>query len=307
MTSITAGMVKDLRDKTGAGMMDCKVALGETSGDIEAAVDWLRKKGLAKAAKKAGRTAADGLIGTAAAPGCGAIVEINSETDFVARGDDFQNFARNAAKLALDVDGDLERVLKAPYPGTASTADALTALIAKVGENMSIRRSAALAVSPGVVASYIHNAVAPELGKIGVLIALESVAEADKLMALGKQIAMHVAAANPLALNVESIAPDTVARERAIYADQARESGKAEAIIEKMVDGRMRKFYEESVLLSQVFVIDGETPVNKVLEQASKDLGAKVTIKGFVRFQVGEGINKPVTDFAAEVRATVGQ
>ena len=307
MTSITAGMVKDLRDKTGAGMMDCKVALGETSGDIEAAVDWLRKKGLAKAAKKAGRTAADGLIGTAAAPGCGAIVEINSETDFVARGDDFQNFARNAAKLALDVDGDLERVLKAPYPGTASTADALTALIAKVGENMSIRRSAALAVSPGVVASYIHNAVAPELGKIGVLIALESVAEADKLMALGKQIAMHVAAANPLALNVESIAPDTVARERAIYADQARESGKPEAIIEKMVDGRMRKFYEESVLLSQVFVIDGETPVNKVLDQASKDLGAKVTIKGFVRFQVGEGINKPVTDFAAEVRATVGQ
>ena len=307
MTNITAGMVKDLRYKTGAGMMDCKAALGETAGDVEAAIDWLRKKGLAKASKKAGRIAADGLIGVAVSPGEGAVVEINSETDFVARGDDFQHFVRNVAKLALSVDGDLEGLLKAPYPGAPSVADALTALIAKVGENMSIRRTAALVASPGVVASYVHNAVAPELGKIGVLVALQSDANVDRLMALGKQFAMHVAAANPLALDVASIAPETVARERAIHADQARESGKPEAIIEKMVDGRMRKFYEESVLLSQVFVIDGETQVAKVVEQASKDLGAKVTIKGFVRFQVGEGIDKPTTDFAAEVRATVGQ
>jgi elongation factor Ts len=306
MTNISAGMVKDLRDKTGAGMMDCKSALAETQGDIEAAVDWLRKKGLAKAAKKAGRTAADGLIGIVTKEGRGAIVEVNSETDFVARGDEFQGFVRKAARQALEEEGDLKRLLASPLEGVGTVADVLAALIGKIGENMSVRRSAALSVAPGVVASYVHNAVAPDLGKIGVLVALKSSAGTDKLMALGKQLAMHVAAANPLALSVDALPPDVVARERAIYADQARQSGKPENVIEKMIEGRLRKFYEESVLLSQVFVIDGETPVAKVLENAGKEMGQPVTIAGFVRFAVGEGIEKPTTDFAAEVKATAG-
>ena len=306
MANITAGMVKDLRDKTGAGMMDCKAALGETNGDTEAAVDWLRKKGLAKAAKKAGRIAADGLIGIATKPGRGAIVEVNSETDFVARGDEFQGFVLKAAQRALEAEGDLERLLTASFEGGASTAETLSALVAKIGENMSIRRSAAIAVSPGVVVSYVHNAAAPDLGKIGVLVALESPGDAGKLMALGKQLAMHVAAANPLALSPESLPAEVVARERAIFADQAKESGKPANVIEKMVEGRMRKFYEESVLLSQVFVVDGETQVAKVLENAKSDVGAPVKIAGFVRFAVGEGIDKPTTDFAAEVKATAG-
>jgi len=306
MTNITAGMVKDLRDKTGAGMMDCKAALAETKGDVETAVDWLRKKGLAKAAKKAGRIAADGLIGVVTQGGHGAVVEVNSETDFVARGGEFQNFVRSAAQAALKAEGDLERLLSSSHAGGGSTADVLAALVGKVGENMSVRRSAALGVSPGIVASYIHNAVAPDLGKIGVLVALESKGDAGKLMALGKQLAMHVAAANPLALSVDALSPDVIARERDIYADQARQSGKAENVIEKMIEGRLRKFYEESVLLSQVFVIDGETPVSKVVENAAKDVGAPVKVAGFVRFAVGEGIDKPTTDFAAEVKATAG-
>jgi elongation factor Ts len=306
MATITAGMVKDLRDKTGAGMMDCKAALAETNGETEAAVDWLRKKGLAKAAKKAGRTAADGLIGIATEPGRGAIVEVNSETDFVARGDEFQGFVRKAAQQALKEEGDLERLLGSSFAGGGSTAEALSALVAKIGENMSVRRSAALSVSPGVVATYVHNAVAPDLGKIGVLVSLESTGDAGKLAALGKQLAMHVAAANPLALSVDALPADVVARERAIYADQARESGKPANVIEKMVEGRMRKFYEESVLLSQVFVVDGETTVAKVLENAKQDIGAAVSIAGFMRFAVGEGIDKPTTDFAAEVKATAG-
>jgi elongation factor Ts len=302
--TITAGMVKDLRDKTGAGMMDCKGALAETKGDIEAAIDLLRKKGLAKAAKKGGRIAADGLVGLAIAPGKGAIVEVNSETDFVARGDGFQAFVRTVSELALKADGNLDRLLTASFPGGGTTAEALTNLIAKLGENMSIRRSSGLSVSPGVVASYVHNATGPDLGKIGVLVALESAADATKLMALGKQLAMHIAAASPLALSVADVPADVAARERAIFAEQARESGKPENVIEKMVEGRMRKFYEEQVLLSQTFVIDMETQVGKVLENASKELGAKVQIKSFLRFQVGEGIDKPVTDFAAEVKAT---
>jgi elongation factor Ts len=306
MTNISAGMVKDLRDKTGAGMMDCKAALAETKGDIESAVDWLRKKGLAKAAKKAGRIAADGLIGVVTQGGRGAIVEVNSETDFVARGGEFQNFVRSAAQQALKAEGELERLLASPHEAGGSTADVLAALVGKIGENMSVRRSAALAVSPGIVASYVHNAAAPDQGKIGVLVALESAGDSAKLMALGKQLAMHVAAANPLALDVSSLSPDVVARERDIYADQARQSGKAENVIEKMIEGRLRKFYEESVLLSQVFVIDGETPVFKVVENAKKDIGAPVKIAGFVRFAVGEGIDKPVSDFAAEVKATAG-
>jgi elongation factor Ts len=306
MTNISAGMVKDLRDKTGAGMMDCKTALAETQGDIESAVDWLRKKGLAKAAKKAGRIAADGLIGIAAKDGRGAVVEVNSETDFVARGGEFQNFVRKAAEHALKAEGDLERLLGSAAEDGASISEVLSAMVGKIGENMSVRRSAALSVNPGVVASYVHNAVAADLGKIGVLVALESPGNAGKLMALGKQLAMHVAAANPLALSVEELAPDVVARERAIFADQARQSGKPENVIEKMIEGRLRKFYEESVLLQQVFVIDGETPVAKVVEKTAKDLGAPIRVAGFVRFAVGEGIDKPTTDFAAEVKATAG-
>jgi elongation factor Ts len=306
MATITAGMVKDLREKTGAGMMDCKAALTETNGDFEKAVDWLRKKGLAKAAKKAGRTAAEGLIGIATQADCGAIVEVNSETDFVARGAEFQNYVRKAARQALEEEGELERLLMSPFDGSTTMADALNGLIAKIGENMSVRRSAGLAVSPGVVASYVHNAVAPDLGKIGVLVALESAANIDGLLRLGKQLAMHVAAANPLSLTPEDLPEETLARERAIYEDQARQTGKPENVIAKMVEGRMRKFYEENVLLSQVFVVDGETPVTKVLENTAKDLGKPVRITGFVRFAVGEGIDKPTTDFAAEVRATAG-
>lgn len=306
MANIPAGMVKDLRDKTGAGMMDCKAALTETNADFELAVDWLRKKGLAKAAKKAGRTAAEGLIGIATQTDCGAIVEVNSETDFVARGGEFQDYVRRAAKQALEEEGELERLLLSPFDDRQTMAEALTALVAKIGENMSVRRSAGLAVSPGLVASYVHNAVAPDLGKIGVLVALESAGNVDALQRLGKQLAMHVAAANPLALTPDAVPPETIARERSIYEDQARQTGKPEGVIAKMVDGRMRKFYEENVLLSQIFVVDGETPVSKVLENASKDVGAPVRITGFVRFAVGEGIDKPTTDFAAEVRATAG-
>jgi elongation factor Ts len=306
MTNISAGMVKDLRDKTGAGMMDCKAALGETKGDVEAAIDWLRKKGLAKAAKKAGRIAADGLIGIATAPGRGAIIEVNSETDFVARGGEFQSFVGRCARSALEQEGILERLLESSFEGGITASEALSNLVAKIGENMSVRRSAAISVSPGIVASYVHNAVAPDLGKIGVLVALESSADSQKLMGLGKQLAMHVAAANPLALSIDALAPDVVGRERAIYADQARQSGKPENVIEKMIEGRLRKFYEESVLLSQVFVIDGETQIAKVLEKAAKDFGAPVRLAGFVRFAVGEGIEKVTTDFAAEVKATAG-
>jgi elongation factor Ts len=307
MANITASLVKELREKTGAGMMDCKAALTENNGDLEAAVDWLRKKGLAKAAKKAGRTAADGLIGVAVEGGRGALIEVNSETDFVARGAEFQGFVRKSAQLALEHEGDLERLLHAPFEGELKAAEYLANLVAKIGENMTVRRTAALSVSPGVVASYVHNAAAPNLGKIGVLVALESTGDATKLAALGKQLAMHVASANPLSLNVESLDPQVVARERAIHADQARQSGKPENIIEKMVDGRMRKFYEESVFLSQVFVIDGETPITKVLENASKDIGAPVKVAGFARFSVGEGIEKEANDFAAEVQSYAGR
>ena len=306
MSNITAGMVKDLRDKTGAGMMDCKGALAETAGDIEAAIDLLRKRGLAKAAKKGGRIAADGLIGVAVVPGEGAVVEVNCETDFVARGDEFQHLARNVAKIALSVDGDLDQTLKAPYPSAVSTQDALTALIAKIGENMAVRRTAALSAAPGVVASYIHNAAGPDIGKIGVLVSLQSEANVDRLMALGKQLAMHVAAASPIAISADKVPADVAARERAIFADQARQSGKSENVIEKMVEGRMRKFYEEQVLLAQTFVIDGETQVAKVLEKAAKDFGAKIEVTGFLRFQVGEGIDKPVNDLAADVKAIAG-
>ncbi len=306
MSNITATMVKDLRDKTGAGMMDCKSALNETGGDMEAAIDWLRKKGLSKAAKKAGRVAAEGLIGVAVGGDAGALVEVNAETDFVARNDQFKDFVKQTAEIALKEAGDLDKLLKKPMNGGASVEQTLTEMVAKIGENMSVRRAVLLGVSEGVVASYVHNAASPELGKIGVLVAVKSSADKTKLAALGKQLAMHVAAAAPLALTPEHLSKDVVERERAVQTDIARQSGKPENVIEKMMEGRMRKFFEESVLMSQTFVIDGETQIAKVLEKASKDLGAKVEIEGFVRFQVGEGIEKVDSDFADEVNKMAG-
>ena len=307
MANITAQMVKDLRDKTGAGMMDCKSALAETNGDVESAIDWLRKKGLSKAAKKAGRVAAEGLIGVAVGTDAGALVEVNAETDFVARNDQFKEFVKRAADLALEEGGVVEKLLARPYAGNATVEQTLTEMVAKIGENMSVRRAIALAVNPGVVSSYVHNASSPELGKIGVLVALKSTADKEKLSALGKQLAMHIAAAAPLALTPAHLPKEIVDRERAIQADVARQSGKPENVIEKMMEGRMRKFYEETVLLNQVFVVDGETPIAKVLEKASKDLGAPVEISGYVRFQVGEGIEREDGDFADEVNKMAGR
>lgn len=307
MSNITASMVKDLRDKTGAGMMDCKVALGETNGDVEAAIDWLRKKGLMKAAKKAGRVAAEGLVGVAVGGDTGALVEVNSETDFVARNDQFKDFVKNAAEIALEIDGDLEKLLARPM-GNASVQEELTGLIAKIGENMSVRRVAALAVKPGVVASYVHNATSPELGKIGVLVALKSEGDMAKLAAFGKQLAMHVAAAAPLALTSEHLSAEVVERERNVQRELAKQSGKPDNLIDKMIEGRMRKFYEESVLLSQIFVIDGETPVNKAVEKLAKEIGQPVEVVGFIRFQVGEGIEKADSgDFTDEVNKLAGR
>ena len=305
MANITASMVKDLRDKTGAGMMDCKNALNETGGDMEAAIDWLRKKGISKAAKKAGRAAAEGLVGIAVDGKSGVLLEVNAETDFVARNDEFKTFVKDATRLALKEGGDLEKLLASPM-GSATVQHTLTELVAKIGENISVRRAAALSVDPGVVASYVHNATSPELGKIGVLVALKSTGDKDKLSALAKQLAMHVAAAAPLAIAPEHLAPEVVERERNVQAEIARQSGRPENVIEKMMEGRMRKFYEETVLLQQTFVIDGETQISKLIEKASKDLGAPVEIEGFVRFKVGEGIEKVEADFADEVAQMAG-
>jgi len=305
MSNVTASMVKDLRDKTGAGMMDCKAALAETNGDAEAAIDWLRKKGLMKAAKKAGRVAAEGLVGVAVGGDTGALVEVNSETDFVARNDQFKDFVKTAAEIALEIDGDLEKLLTRSM-GSATVQEELTGLIAKIGENMSVRRVAALAVKPGVVASYVHNATSPELGKIGVLVGLKSEGDAAKLSAFGKQLAMHVAAAAPLALTPDHLSADVIERERNVQRELAKQSGKPDNVIEKMIEGRMRKFYEESVLLSQIFVIDGETPVNKAVEKLAKEIGKPVEVVGFVRFQVGEGIEKVADDFTDEVNKLAG-
>lgn len=307
MANITAEMVKHLRDKTGAGMMDCKAALNETGGDVETAIDWLRKKGLAKAAKKAGRVAAEGLIGVAVGGDAGALVEVNAETDFVARNDTFKDFVKRVAELAREAGGDVEKIhTMSLEAGGPAVRDVVTELVAKIGENISVRRAVAMSVSPGIVAAYVHNASSPELGKIGVLVGLRSSADAAKLTPLGKQLAMHIAAAAPLALTPEHLSPELIARERAVQGDLARQSGKPEAVVEKMIEGRMRKFYEESVLLSQVFVIDGETPVNKVLEKAAKDFGTTVEIAGFYRFAVGEGIEKLDSDFADEVKSLSG-
>jgi elongation factor Ts len=304
MATITASMVKDLRDKTGAGMMDCKAALNETGGDMEAAVDWLRAKGLAKAAKKAGRVAAEGLIGLAGDDKAAALVEVNSETDFVARNPSFQEMVGEIASAALKAKGDLDKLGAAPYGETkASVADTLKEAVGSIGENMTLRRTAYLAASDGAVASYMHNQASPGLGKIGVIVALESTGDADKLKAFGKQVAMHVAAANPQAVDTASLDKDAVERERAVLTEQAKESGKPEEVIAKMVEGRLRKFYEEVVLLQQPFVHDPDTTVGKALEAAAKDAGAPIKITGFYRYALGEGIEKGESDFAAEVAA----
>ncbi len=300
MAAITAALVKDLREKTGAGMMDCKKALVETDGDIEIAIDWLRKKGLAAAAKKSGRVAAEGLVGVASAANKAAIVEVNAETDFVARNETFQDFVARVAQIALDVGDDIEAISAAPFADGRTVAEQLTHMVATIGENMTIRRAKVLTVKQGVVASYMHQALKPGLGKIGVLAAIEGPGELATLETLGRQVGMHVAATRPDALDVDAVDPAALERERAVLSEQARASGKPEAIIEKMVEGRIRKYYEEVVLLEQVWVHDGESRVRAVVKKAG------VSLTGFVRFQLGEGIEKPKDDFAAEVAATAG-
>ena len=298
---VTASLVKELRESTGAGMMDCKKALGETDGDLDAAIDWLRKNGLSAAAKKASRIASEGLVGVNSEGASGALIEVNAETDFVSRNEDFQKFVRELTGLAGKVEN-LDALVKMDYTGTGrSVTEELTHNIATIGENMNIRRMRRLSVEKGLVVSYVHNAVAEGLGRIGVLVALESSASAGLLTELGKQLAMHVAAMAPSSLTPEDLDPDIVAKERQILIDQAVESGKPADIAEKMVEGRMKKFIKEVVMLEQVFVVDGETPVSKVVENASKEAGAPISLKAFARFKLGEGIEKSEGDFAAEV------
>lgn len=307
MAQITAQLVKDLREKTGAGMMDCKKALGETDGEMEAAVDWLRKKGLSAAAKKSGRVAADGLVGVVVEGAAGAILEVNAETDFVARNDSFQNFVETTTQLALSAQGDVEKLKESAYPGASRTvAEQLTHTIATIGENMTIRRSDYLTVGQGVVTSYVHSAAKPGLGRIGVLVALESTGDQNKLGDLGKQLAMHIAAASPQFLTPSDVDAATLEREKAIYRDQATASGKPADIVEKMVEGRVRKYYEEVVLLEQAYIMAEKTKVSQAVEAAAKDIGAQVKIAGFVRYGLGEGIQKEESDFAAEVAAVAG-
>ncbi|WP_422023278.1 translation elongation factor Ts [Pyruvatibacter mobilis] len=304
MANITAGMVKELRDTTGAGMMDCKAALKETDGDMEAAVDWLRTKGLAKAAKKAGRVAADGLVAVAVDGPKGVVVEVNSETDFVARNENFQKMVSAIADVALKTDGDTEALKAADFPGAGKSVEAhISEMVGTIGENMTLRRAESLSVENGAVAAYVHNQTAPGLGKIGVLVALESTGDAGKLAELGRQIAMHVAATNPLAATEAELDPAVVDKERDVLSAEARESGKPEEIIAKMVEGRIRKFYEEVVLSKQAFVIDPDNTVEKAIKNAEGDVGAPIALKGFKRFELGEGIEKEEADFAAEVAA----
>jgi elongation factor Ts len=302
MAEITAALVKDLREKTGAGMMDCKRALIETTGDVEAAVDWLRTRGLAAAAKKSGRVAAEGLVGVVSAPARAAMVEVNAETDFVARNQTFQAYVEAVAKIALQVGEDLDAIKAAPFPGSGRTvADELTHMVATIGENMNIRRARVLSVTGCVVATYVHNTLKPGLGKIGVLVAVEGTGEMAALETLGRQVGMHIAASTPEAIDIDGVDPAALEREKAVLTEQARASGRPDNIIEKMVEGRIRKFYEEVVLLEQVWVHDGESRVKAVLAKA----GVKLT--GFARFKLGEGIDKPEgPDFASEVAATAG-
>lgn len=305
MAEITASMVKELRDTTGAGMMDCKAALKETNGDLEAAIDWLRTKGLAKAAKKAGRIAAEGLVGILANGKDGVVVEVNSETDFVARNEQFQSLVKSIAETALEKG--VDDLGSKTFPGKEISIDEyVKEMVGTIGENMNYRRGAKLTVENGVTTGYIHNATTTGLGKIGVLVALESTGETEKLEALAKQIAMHVAATNPLSATIEELDQNVVEREKAILIEQARESGKPDNIIEKMIEGRIRKFYEEVVLLKQIFVIDGENSVESVIKNSENDIGAPVKLKGFVRFELGDGIEKEEEDFAAEVAAAAG-
>jgi elongation factor Ts len=301
MAEITATLVKDLRDKTGAGMMDCKKALIEVAGDIEAAIDWLRKKGLAAAAKKSGRIASEGLVAVASEPGKAAVVEVNAETDFVARNPTFQAFVEEVAKIALAVGDDLEKIKAAPFPGTGrSVQEETNHLIATIGENINLRRAKVLTVPLGVVATYVHQALKPGLGKIGVLAAVASDNAGEALHTLGRQIGMHVAATRPDALDLSSVSPAALEREKAVLTDQAKASGRPDAVIAKMVEGRVQKFYEEVALLEQVWVHDGKSRVKDVVKNAA------ATVTGFARFALGEGIEKPKDDFAAEVAATAG-
>ncbi|MEH6474733.1 MAG: translation elongation factor Ts [Sneathiella sp.] len=306
MSAITASLVKELRQKSGAGMMDCKKALTETAGDLDAAIDWLRTKGLATASKKSGRVAAEGLVAVTSSGTSGAIVELNAETDFVGRNEEFQKLVSDIATVSANEKGDLDAIKAAKYPGSDETVEeTLTAKIATIGENMNLRRSSSLSVGNGVVSSYIHNSVAPGLGKIGILIALESEGDAARLDVLGKQVAMHVAATNPESISVDDLDQSLVERERTVLSDQARESGKPEEIIAKMVEGRINKYYQEVVLLKQTFVVDGENTVEKAIELVAKEIGSPVKLTGMVRFAVGDGIEKEETDFAAEVAAAV--
>ena len=301
--SVTAALVKELREKSGAGMMDCKKALGETGGDMDAAIDWLRTKGLATAAKKSGRVAAEGLVAIAVAGAKGAVVELNAETDFVARNTEFQGFATALAGLALDA-SDINALMDANFPETGRTvAEELTQKIATIGENMSLRRMHKIEVSSGVVVPYIHNTTADGLGRIGVLVGLQSDADAEMLNGLGKQLAMHIAATAPASLSVDNLDAELVAREREVLIEQAKSSGKPQEIAEKMVEGRMKKYYQEVVLLEQTSVIDGETRIADVLTKAGNDSGSAVALTEFVRFNLGEGIEREESDFAAEVAA----
>ena len=303
----TAADVKNLRERTGAGMMDCKKALDESGGDMEAAVDSLRAKGLAAVAKKSSRTAAEGLVGVAVSGTKGVAVEVNSETDFVAKNDQFQDFVRKTTEVALSTGtSDVETLKAAAYPDGGTVSDKLTNNVATIGENQQVRRIKQVAVSQGVVVPYMHNAAAPNLGKIGVLVALESEAGADVLEPLGKQIAMHIAAAFPQALNADGLDPEVIARERKIAAEKAAESGKPADVQAKMVDGAVAKYAKDNALLSQVFVMDNKTPIAQVVEQAGKAAGSKIVLTDYVRFQLGEGIEKVETDFAAEVAAAAG-
>ena len=307
MAQITAALVKELREKTGAGMMDCKKALSENNAEIEASVDWLRTKGLAAAAKKAGRVAAEGLVGVAVDGTKGAVVEINAETDFVARNETFQAFVKAAAEIALTTGSDIDALKAAAFPGEERTVEEqLTHMIATIGENMSIRRVGQVSVDKGVVSSYVHNSLAPGLGKIGVLVALASDGDTAIVDGFGKQLAMHVAAAKPQSVSRDDMDSEVVERERAIFAEQARESGKPAEIVEKMVEGRIRKFYEEACLVDQTFVIDGDSKVSAAIEAAGKEAGGAITLKGFSLFVLGEGIEKEEDDFAAEVAAVAG-
>jgi elongation factor Ts len=312
MTTITASLVKELRDKTGAGMMDCKTALTETKGDIEQAVDWLRKKGLSKAANKAGRIAAEGLIGVTAKDKVGAIVEVNSETDFVARNEQFQDMVRKITSLAPKADGDLARLLAMTYPGKShSVEDHVKEMVATIGENMGVRRTAAVSVGDGLVAEYVHNKAADGLGKIGVIVALDSKGEKGALAAVGRQLAMHIAAASPAAVTAGELDPALIERERSVYIEQAKASGKSPEIAAKMVEGRLRKeFYQQVVLLQQIFLGaggDGKMTVEQFLKNAEKGAGAPIKVAKFVRYALGEGIDKKDGDFAAEVKAAAGK